>query len=271
MVQKNDYYPYGDLFEEFADGPDGSANRFLFSGKEFSAETGLYDFSARFLHARFGRFTTIDPLAEKYPGISPYAYCNGNPVNFVDPDGMKIVFANGVSDKFKEQYAAVVQFMISRGTASDLEKLETSNTIYYISEPNNKYNNIFVPTLKTIFWNPNEIRITDDYINMSPATILAHEAAHASEYDRVMNSGSLKEKALLDAMKRPDSDPDYKTLEERRVITGPEQEVARRHGEIREDQVTRKNHKVLKRTICIPYDMTPEELSKSLFEYNSLF
>ena len=88
VVQKNDYYPYGDLFEEFADGPDGSANRFLFSGKEFSAETGLYDFSARFLHARFGRFTTIDPLAEKYPGISPYAYCNGNPVNFVDPDGM---------------------------------------------------------------------------------------------------------------------------------------------------------------------------------------
>ena len=25
---------------------------------------------------------------EKYPGITPYAYCNTNPVNFVDPDGM---------------------------------------------------------------------------------------------------------------------------------------------------------------------------------------
>ena len=33
------------------------------------------------------RFTTIDPLAEKYPSVSPYAYCNGNPVNLVDPDG----------------------------------------------------------------------------------------------------------------------------------------------------------------------------------------
>ena len=39
--------------------------------------------------ARFGRFTTIDPLAEKYPGISPYSYCKGNPVNFVDPDGKR--------------------------------------------------------------------------------------------------------------------------------------------------------------------------------------
>ena len=26
-------------------------------------------------------------LAEKYPSISPYAYCAGNPVNLVDPDG----------------------------------------------------------------------------------------------------------------------------------------------------------------------------------------
>ena len=29
----------------------------------------------------------MDPLAEKYYGISPYAFCNNNPVNFVDPDG----------------------------------------------------------------------------------------------------------------------------------------------------------------------------------------
>jgi hypothetical protein len=33
------------------------------------------------------RWTTPDPLAEKYPGISPYVYCNSNPVNYVDPDG----------------------------------------------------------------------------------------------------------------------------------------------------------------------------------------
>ena len=86
VQQTNEYYPYGDLFG--TSGTGSSGNRFRFTGKELSAETGLYDFSARFLHTKFGRFTTIDPLAEKYPGISPYAYCNGNPVNFVDPDGM---------------------------------------------------------------------------------------------------------------------------------------------------------------------------------------
>ena len=36
------------------------------------------------------RWTTPDPLAEKYYGISPYAFCNNNPVNFVDPDGKAI-------------------------------------------------------------------------------------------------------------------------------------------------------------------------------------
>jgi hypothetical protein len=33
-------------------------------------------------------FTTVDPLAEKYYSISPYAYCANNPINRIDPDGM---------------------------------------------------------------------------------------------------------------------------------------------------------------------------------------
>ena len=33
------------------------------------------------------RWMTPDPLSEKYYGVSPYAFCNNNPVNFVDPDG----------------------------------------------------------------------------------------------------------------------------------------------------------------------------------------
>lgn len=38
------------------------------------------------------RFLTIDPLAEKYYSISPYAFCANNPIKFVDPDGMDIYY-----------------------------------------------------------------------------------------------------------------------------------------------------------------------------------
>ncbi len=40
-----------------------------------------------------GRFTAIDPLASKYPGLSPYVYCANNPMKFVDPDGRAGVIA----------------------------------------------------------------------------------------------------------------------------------------------------------------------------------
>lgn len=33
------------------------------------------------------RFTSVDPLAAKYPSVSPYAYASNNPVTIVDPDG----------------------------------------------------------------------------------------------------------------------------------------------------------------------------------------
>jgi hypothetical protein len=32
----------------------------------------------------------VDPMADKYPGLSPYAYCANNPVKLVDPDGEEV-------------------------------------------------------------------------------------------------------------------------------------------------------------------------------------
>jgi hypothetical protein len=33
---------------------------------------------------------SVDPMADKYPGVSPYAYCAWNPIKLVDPDGRMI-------------------------------------------------------------------------------------------------------------------------------------------------------------------------------------
>lgn len=63
---------------------------YKYNGKELDQMHGLnlYDYSARYYEPAIGRFTTVDPLAEMYYSISPYAYCNNNPLRFIDPTGM---------------------------------------------------------------------------------------------------------------------------------------------------------------------------------------
>ena len=85
VLERNDYSGFGKRLTSSA----GSANRYRFSGKEEQSFAGVpwQDFGARMYDPDLARWTTPDPLAEKYPGISPYVYCNSNPVNYVDPDG----------------------------------------------------------------------------------------------------------------------------------------------------------------------------------------
>ena len=88
-VRSTDYYPFGAYLAE-------STNRekqpYKYNGKEFDhfADLNLYDYGARFYDPLIGRFTTPDPLSEKYYSISPYAYCANNPVNAVDLRGDSI-------------------------------------------------------------------------------------------------------------------------------------------------------------------------------------
>ena len=62
-----------------------------FTGKEKDAETGYSYFGARYYDSDLsGLFLSVDPMADKYPSISPYAYCVWNPVKLVDPNGREI-------------------------------------------------------------------------------------------------------------------------------------------------------------------------------------
>ena len=65
--------------------------RYKFTGKERDTETGYDYFGARYFWSSFGHWLSVDPLADKYPNISPYAYCNWNPIKYVDPDGLEIL------------------------------------------------------------------------------------------------------------------------------------------------------------------------------------
>ena len=82
------YAPYG---EALIDEHVGSyENLYKFSGKELDENTGLYDHGARHREPASGVWYGVDALFEKYPEISPYSYCGGNPVRFVDMDGKEV-------------------------------------------------------------------------------------------------------------------------------------------------------------------------------------
>ncbi len=82
------------------------AYRYGFNGKEKDDELkgigNSYDFGARMLDPRVGRWFKIDPLSQKYPYDSPYIFSGNSPISIMDPDGERkrkitmVVNENGV-------------------------------------------------------------------------------------------------------------------------------------------------------------------------------
>ena len=60
-----------------------------FNGKEKDYESGFHYYGARYYWSEgLTGWLSVDPMADKYPNISPYAYCMWNPIMLVDPTGM---------------------------------------------------------------------------------------------------------------------------------------------------------------------------------------
>lgn len=88
VIQTTHYYPYGMSFSE---GTFADKQPYKYNGKELDTENGLnlYDYDARQMDVISRRFTSVDPMSEKYYHWSPYAYCMGNPLKHIDPDGKR--------------------------------------------------------------------------------------------------------------------------------------------------------------------------------------
>ena len=159
-------------------------------------------------------------------------------MNLVDPEGRKIYFSKGVPEWFKERFAATIQYMNEKGTSWIFKKLQDSDNIYYIDyneekikEKGGTYNHVS----RTIYWSPDLYARTTNGTILFPATILAHEGAHALQHEKY---GDDKYKELYNA-----KDAQYKRENERKVITTTEQYVAKRHGDINNNDRTREDHK----------------------------
>jgi hypothetical protein len=88
----------------------------------------MYDYGARMYSPVIGRFTTMDPLAEKYYSISPYAYCLNNPIRYIDVDGQ------APGDAFKTVKIAAKDWGKFYNGASIVRGKEFASTIYAVEK-----------------------------------------------------------------------------------------------------------------------------------------
>lgn len=87
LEQVTHYYPFGGIFSDA--GLNLPFQPYKFGTKKLDRMHGLdwYDFGARMYDPVLGTWTSVDPMAGKHRELSPFSYCNNNPVNGIDPDG----------------------------------------------------------------------------------------------------------------------------------------------------------------------------------------
>jgi RHS repeat-associated protein len=101
-IQHIQYLPFGELF--ISQQNSSFDSRYKFSGKELDTETGYSYFGARYLDSDLSIWLSVDPMADKYPGLSPYNYCANNPLIFRDPDGNRIIAVGAISQFYVKSY-----------------------------------------------------------------------------------------------------------------------------------------------------------------------
>ena len=74
----------------------------VFNAKEKDYESGFHYYGSRYYSSELSIWNSTDPMADKYPSLTPYNYCANNPVKLIDPNGEE--FDPASKEKYVEPY-----------------------------------------------------------------------------------------------------------------------------------------------------------------------
>jgi RHS repeat-associated protein len=119
-------------------------NRFLFTGREYLAEIGLYDYRNRFYSPSLGRFLQTDPIGFSAGDENLYRYVFNNSITVNDPDGLEVVCT---------PYSVVSEFLLWEGGKAREMTTQTEWKFAYIFEElgvRTIWTPVPIPTLKSL-------------------------------------------------------------------------------------------------------------------------
>ena len=105
IVSAQDYYAYGEIIASRSYTAGQPDEKYKFTEKERDTETNFDYFGARYYNSKLGLWLSVDPLAELRPGLSPYNYCQNNPLNRFDPDGN--IDLSAIKREYPKAYSAL--------------------------------------------------------------------------------------------------------------------------------------------------------------------
>lgn len=245
IVERYEYTPYGVPVPSVGAAPAGMG----YTGHVNDPETGLVYMQARYYDPVVGRFLSIDPVT---PAENPaeafnrYWYANDNPYKYMDSDGREVEYAAGTADDFKKNFAKAIKYLNAVGAAANFAKLQESKQVFLLQpaeDRTNGYQTVYNSKTKTITWaDKGGVKVMDSKTgkleSMSPAMAVGHEAQHGV-HD--LQGTFTKDNSTKDAQ--------FQTKEERMVITGYENDSAKKlnepirtdhygHGEVTCQKVT---------------------------------
>ena len=88
LVQASEYYPFGMQTANSWTRENSTGNNFLGNGgTELNTTSNLYDLEYRSFDPVLGRMHQVDPMADKYSGLTPYNYSFNSPGMYTDRNG----------------------------------------------------------------------------------------------------------------------------------------------------------------------------------------
>uniref|UniRef100_UPI0026099A09 RHS repeat domain-containing protein n=1 Tax=uncultured Chryseobacterium sp. TaxID=259322 RepID=UPI0026099A09 len=94
IIEENNYYPFGLKHEGYNALAGNSSYQYKYQGQELQ-ETGFYSFKWRNYMPDVGRFFNVDPLSEKFPYNSTYAFSENRVIDAIELEGLEAWLIHG--------------------------------------------------------------------------------------------------------------------------------------------------------------------------------